>query len=143
MTLDPQALAEAVGQALFSRDPVAKSLGIRLLEISPGRARMEMRVRPDMVNGHGTCHGGMIFTLADACFAYACHSRNRNAVAQRADISFIATAPVDALLTAIAEERATTGRSGVYDISVTDEQGRTIGLFRGHSRQISGDVVPA
>ncbi|HVA37301.1 MAG TPA: hydroxyphenylacetyl-CoA thioesterase PaaI [Candidatus Dormibacteraeota bacterium] len=124
------------------RDRVAEWLGIVLEEIAPGRARMTMRVRPEMVNTHGVCHGGLIFTLADTAFGYACNSHNLNTVAAGASIEFIAPARLGDALTAVAQERALTGRTGVYDVEVTDGQGRRIALFRGKSHRISGTVVP-
>lgn len=139
---DRQQVAEAVGRAMYAADAATRGLGIELLDIGPGRARLRMAVRPDMLNGHGICHGGFMFTLADSAFAFACNSYNKAAVAQRADISFLAMVPHDAVLTAEAREMAGGGRSGVYDIELRDQHGKLVGLFRGHSRQIKGEVVP-
>jgi len=133
---------DAVAAEMRRRDRVAEWLGIVLEEIAPGRARMTMRVRPEMVNTHGVCHGGLIFTLADTAFGYACNSHNLNTVAAGASIEFIAPARLGDALTAVAQERALTGRTGVYDVEVTDGQGRRIALFRGKSHRISGTVVP-
>ncbi len=137
-----QGVAEAVGQAMISHDAAMRGLGMELLEIGPGRARLRMAVRPDMLNSLGICHGGFIFTLADSAFAFACNSYNKATVAQRADISFLAMVPADAVLVAEAREMASTGRSGVYDVEVRDQHGRLLGLFRGHSRQVKGAVTP-
>lgn len=140
--MDPQQIAEAVGRKMFAEDDASRLLGLELLDIAPGRARMRMTVRPDMLNGHKILHGGFMFTLADSTFAFACNSYNKTAVAQRADISFLSMVPADAVLIAEAREVASTGRSGVYDIEVKDQAGKLVGLFRGHSRQVKGEVVP-
>jgi acyl-CoA thioesterase len=137
-----QRVAEAVGRGFLARDQAARALGIALLEIAPGRARMAMTVSPDMVNGHATCHGGLIFALADTAFAYACNSYNENTVAQYCTISFLAPAREGDRLVAAAEETARSGRSGVYDVRVTDQKGAVVAVFRGNSRTLSGEVVP-
>jgi acyl-CoA thioesterase len=138
---DPQALAEAVGRALYALDRNAQSLGIRLEEIRPGYARMELRVRAEMSNSHDICHGGIIFTLADTAFAYACNSHNHNTVASGCSIDFVSPAHPGDTLTAVAEERALAGRTGVYDVEVRGGDGRLIALMRGKSYRIKGDVV--
>lgn len=137
-----QEIAEAVGARMMAQDQASALLGIRLDEIGPGHARASMLVRPDMVNGHDICHGGMIFTLADTAFACACNTANQVAVAQGAQISFLAAARAGDLLSAAAVKRSATGRTGVYDVTVTDQEGRTIALFRGNSYRIKGEVVP-
>ena len=134
-------IAEAVGVGMFERDRTAKKLGIGLVSIAPGEAVMTMTVADDMVNGHDICHGGLTFTLADTCFAYACNSRNRISLAQTASISFIRAARKGDMLTATGRAAHQGGRSGIYDISVTDQEGRLIALFRGNSRTIEGEVV--
>lgn len=139
---DEQLIAEAVGRGMYERDHAAQSLGIVLDQIAPGRARMSMTVRPDMVNGHAICHGGMIFTLADTTFAYACNSHNDVTVAQTAQITFIAAARSGDRLTAEGVEQSRTGRTGVYDVRVSDQTGRTVALFRGNSYRLKGEVVP-
>ncbi len=138
---DPQAQAEAVGRQLYARDPASQALGIALLEIRPGYARMRMTVRPDMVNGHDLCHGGLIFTLADSTFAFACNSHNHATVAQGASIEFLASGRLGDLLTAEGIERQATGRTGVYDIAVTNQDGRTIALFRGKSFRLGTHIL--
>ena len=137
-----QRLAEAVGRGMYARDVAAQALGIALLEIRPGYARVSMSVRPDMVNGHDICHGGLIFTLADTAFAYSCNAYNRTAVAQHCTITFLAPARRGDVLTAEAVEQARSGRNGVYDIKVTNQKGEVVALFRGNSRVIEGEVVP-
>jgi len=136
-----QRIADAVGHGMYARDHAARALGITLEQIAPGRARMRMTVRQDMVNGHDLCHGGMTFTLADTAFAYACNSYNRSAVAASCHIVFTAPARRGDVLTAVAEEKSLEGRSGVYDIAVTDQNGRGVALFRGHSRRLESKVV--
>ena len=136
-----EALAAAAGAAMYGRDHAAKALGIALAEIGPGRARTTMTVGPAMVNGHGTCHGGLIFTLADTAFAYACNSRNQASVAQHCSITFLKPARRDDRLTADAVEQTLDGRSGVYDVRVANQKGEAVALFRGHSRTIPGEVA--
>jgi acyl-CoA thioesterase len=136
-----QALAEAVGRTMYARDRTSQFLGIALDEIRPGYARMSLRVSADMVNGHGMCHGGFIFMLADAAFAYSCNSHNHNAVASGCTIDFLAPAHVGDVLTAVAQERTLAGRSGIYDIDVTNQDGKRIAVFRGKSHRIPGETV--
>ena len=138
---DPQALADAVGRAMYARDEASRTLGMTLDSIAPGRARMTMRVRPDMCNGHGTCHGGLIFTLADSTFAFACNSHNINAVALGCTIDFVAAARDGDILTAIAAARHQGARTGVYDIDVSNQDGVTVAIFRGKSYRVKGDVL--
>lgn len=127
---------------MAAADTATRELGVELLEAGPGRAKLRMAVQAKMLNAVGICHGGYIFLLADAAFAFACNSYNRVALAQRADISFIAKVAPDTVLTAEACEAAHTGRSGVYDVEVRDQDGNLVGLFRGHSREVKGNVVP-
>jgi acyl-CoA thioesterase len=138
---DKEAVARAAGRVMYERDTCSQALGIRLEEIGPGRAVMSMTIRKDMVNGHNIGHGGMIFTLADATFAYACNSHNVNAVAASCDITFPAPAKLGDRLTAVGEERHLRGRNGVYDVTVTNQDGELVGLFRGRCRRIQGNVA--
>lgn len=138
---DPSALAAATASAMWARDRTAQALGMRLVHIDAGRATLAMTVRSDMVNGHQLCHGGMIFTLADTAFAYACNSYNLNTVAAAAHIDFLAPARAGELLEAEAIERSATGRSGVYDVAVRTGDGRIVALFRGKSARIGGQVI--
>ena len=138
---DPQALADAVGRAMYARDEASRTLGMTLDSIAPGRARMTMRVRPDMCNGHGTCHGGLIFTLADSTFAFACNSHNINAVALGCTIDFVAAARDGDILIATAAARHQGARTGVYDIDVSNQDGVTVAIFRGKSYRVKGDVL--
>lgn len=141
MHSDPQALAELAGKTMYERDPASQRLGMTLDEIRPGYARMSMRVREDMLNGHGTCHGGYIFMLADSAFAFACNSHNFVTVGAGCTIDYLAPGREDDLLTAEATEQALTGKTGVYDIVVTNQDGRKLALFRGKSHRVSGHVV--
>lgn len=138
---DPQALAEAVAQAMWSRDRAAQALGIEIVAVGPGQATLSMKVRSDMVNGHAICHGGLIFSLADTAFAYACNAYNRNTVASGCSIDFVAPGKEGDTLQAEAVERSLAGRTGVYDITVRDSSGHTVALFRGKSYRIAGEVI--
>lgn len=138
---DPQALAQAVGAAMYAVDAATQGLGMNVAEMAPGYARLTMRVRPDMLNGHQTCHGGFIFSLADSAFAFSCNSRNVSTVASGCTIDFLAPVYEDDLLTAVAQERSLVGRTGVYDVTVTNQDGRTVALFRGRSYRIKRLIV--
>lgn len=137
----PQALAELAGKTMFERDPASQALGMTLDEIRPGYARMSMPVRGDMLNGHGTCHGGYIFMLADSAFAFACNSHNLNTVGAGCTIDYIAPGREGDVLVAEAVEQALTGKTGVYDVAVSNQEGRRIALLRGKSHRIGGHVV--
>ena len=133
-----QARAEDTARAMWQRDAVSKALGMRLDEIGPGRAVMQMRVRADMLNGHGTCHGGVVFSLADSCFGFACNSHGRLSVAAGCQIDYLAPTREGELLRAVGEERTRSGRTGVYDVTVSNEAGEIKALFRGKSHAIKG-----
>lgn len=136
-----QSLAEATAAAMWTRDRAAQALGMRIDAVRPGYARLAMAVRPDMLNGHHICHGGMIFSLADTAFAYACNSYNKNTVASACHIDFLAPGKEGEMLEAEAIEQSQSGRTGVYDVTVRSASGRTIALFRGKSYRISGEVI--
>ncbi|MGQ0664768.1 MAG: hydroxyphenylacetyl-CoA thioesterase PaaI [Pseudomonadota bacterium] len=136
-----QRLAEAVAERMWALDRASQALGMKILAVGPGTAKLQMTVRADMCNGHRTCHGGMIFTLADSAFAFACNSANKKTVAQSCTVTFIAAAREGDTLTAAAEERHRAARTGVYDVAVTDQAGRLVAVFRGHSYEIKGEVV--
>lgn len=142
---DPAAqdLAQRAGDYMYAHDAASRGLGMALAAIGPGTATMTMRVRPDMLNGHGTCQGGFIFALADSTFAFACNSRNQVTVAAGCTIEFMQPGRRDDLLTARATERALAGRRGVYDVTVTNAAGDTIAVFQGKSHSIRGTVLPA
>lgn len=138
---EAQALAEATRDAMFSRDRAAQAMGIHVVTIRPGYALLTMVVRSDMVNGHHICHGGMIFALADTAFAYACNSYNKATVASACHIDFLAPGKEGATLSAEAIEQSLAGRTGVYDVTVKDDAGKTVALFRGKSYRINGEVI--
>jgi acyl-CoA thioesterase len=137
-----QQRAERSIEALFAADRWSQRLGMRVSAARPGGARVVMRVRADMVNGHGMCHGGVIFALADSAFAFACNSHNEATVAAAAAIDFLTSAAVDDELTAEASELWRTRRNGIYEIVVTNQKGERIALFRGRSYRIDGQIVP-
>jgi acyl-CoA thioesterase len=136
--LTPQQIAERCTEVMWPDDHAAQGMGITIASTTPGGATVTMKVRQDMVNGHGICHGGYIFALADTNFAYACNSFNHRAVAAGVDINFIAVAHLGDTLTATGGARHQGGRSGVYDIEVTNQDGKTIAVFRGRSTRIKG-----
>jgi acyl-CoA thioesterase len=138
---NPQALAELAGKTMYERDPASQALGMTLDAIRPGFARMRMRVRDDMLNGHGTCHGGYIFMLADSAFAFACNSHNFNTVGAGCTIDYLAPGRAGDVLVAEAVEQALAGKTGVYDVVVTAQDGRKVALFRGKSHRVAGHVV--
>ncbi len=136
--MTPQDRAERAAKLMWDDDPASQGLGMSLDSIAPGRSVISMRVREDMANGHGICHGGFIFALADSAFAFACNSYNHRVVAQHNSITYLAPGKLGERLVATATETSRNGRSGIYDVTVTGEDGRAVALFRGHSRQISG-----
>ncbi|MGW8394572.1 hydroxyphenylacetyl-CoA thioesterase PaaI [Pseudoduganella sp. HUAS MS19] len=140
--MHPQALAEAAGAAMFARDAASQALGMKLVEIRPGYARMTMPVRSDMLNGHQSCHGGFIFALADSAFAFACNSHNHTTVGAGCSIDYLAPGRMDDMLTAEAVERTLVGKTGIYDVTVSNQEGKMIATFRGKSHRVAGEVVP-
>jgi len=126
---------------MYARDPASQSLGMTLDAIAPGYARMSMPVRADMLNGHASCHGGFIFTLADSAFAFACNSHNHVTVGAGCSIDYLSPGRESDVLTATASEQTLAGKTGIYDVTVTNQDGRTIALFRGKSHRISGEVL--
>lgn len=138
---DPDALAKAAAEVMWNDDRASKWLGMKIEDVRRGYARMSMRVTENMVNGHDLCHGGFIFTLADSTFAFACNSHNQRAVAAGCTIEFLAPALLGDVLTAEGVEQALAGRTGVYDMRVTNQKGEAIALFRGKSATIKGKLV--
>ena len=137
----PQVLAEAAAQAMNKLDYTAQHMGMRIESMQPGCCVLSMRVQDWMINGHGICHGGLIFTLADTAFAYACNSHNQRTVAQHCTITFLAPGKAEETLTATATETVSSGRSGIYDIEVQNEHGTPLAHFRGNSRTIAGSIL--
>jgi acyl-CoA thioesterase len=141
ISADAQSLAERVTAVMFARDSASQALGMRVTGVRPGWARVAMPVRADMVNGHGLCHGGLVFALGDSAFAFACNSYNDSAVGAAATIDFLAAAREGDELTAEASELWRTRRNGLYEIVVTNQRGERVALFRGRSYRIDGQVV--
>ena len=139
--MDADSLAKAGAEVMWRDDNASKWLGMKVEEVRPGYARLSMTVTPNMVNGHNLCHGGLIFTLADSTFAFACNSHNQRAVAAAASIDFLAPAFLGDVLTAEGIEQALKGRTGVYDMKVHNQKNELIALFRGKSASIKGLLV--
>ncbi|MBI1907759.1 MAG: hydroxyphenylacetyl-CoA thioesterase PaaI [Rhodocyclales bacterium] len=139
--LDPQRLAEKVLESMSARDHAARSLGVVFEHIGPGTARLSMRVREDMLNGFHMCHGGYITALADTAFAYSCNSHNEMTVASGISLDFMAPGRSGDVLSAVAKEVYTTARTGVYDITVTNQKGELIAVMRGKSYRLKGRPV--
>ena len=136
--MTPQERPEKSAAAMWVNDRASKWLGMRLHAVGPGTATMSFEVQDHHLNGHDICHGGYIFTLADSTFAFACNSYNQVTVAQENQITFLSPGRGGERLTAHAEETARAGRSGVYDVTVTGEDGRKVAVFRGLSRSVKG-----
>lgn len=136
--MSPQEIAERSAAAMWARDDASKWLGASIDRVGPGSATLSMTVERHHTNGHDICHGGFIFTLADSAFAFACNSYNQVVVAQHNVITYVAPGALGDRLTAEAREVARYGRSGIYDVRVTDQTGRLVAEFRGASRAIEG-----
>ena len=134
--MDAQAVAENVRDVMLADDAASRMLGLQVAEIAPGRAVLTMTVRPDMLNGFAICHGGLIATLADSAFAFACNSRNALTVASGFGIDILKSAKLNDVLTATAEETSLAGRTGLYDITVKNQNGDLIAMFRGRSYRL-------
>ncbi|UXS34662.1 hydroxyphenylacetyl-CoA thioesterase PaaI [Agrobacterium tumefaciens] len=141
-SLSPQAMAEACAKAMWDDDNATRHIGMELLAIAPGEATITMTIAETMTNGHGTCHGGYIFTLADSAFAFACNTYNQRTVAQHCSVTYIAPAFKGDRLTATAREVSRRGRAGIYDIRITNQEGEHVAEFRGHSRTVKGTHLP-
>lgn len=139
-TMTPKTRAEKSAEAMMAGDNASKWMGITLVETEEGAAVMTLEVVAHHCNGHGMCHGGVTFSLADSAFAFACNSRNQATVAQQNSITYIAPGKLGDVLTARAREVSLTGRSGVYDVTVKNQDGTTIAEFRGNSRAIKGSM---
>jgi acyl-CoA thioesterase len=139
--VSPQQLAEQVRDALWAGDHATQMLGMAITEVGPGRAVIRMAVRQDMLNGHVTCHGGLITTLADSAFAFACNSHNELTVASGFSVDLLAPGRLGDLLTATAVEVSKAGRTGVYDVEVRNQRGERIAVFRGRSYTLRGKPV--
>lgn len=142
-TLDADNLiAQACAYAMWRKDRASRELGMEIELVTLGEARVSMTVTDHMTNGHDTCHGGYIFTLADSAFAFACNGYNVRSVAQHCSITYVAPSRLGDRLVADAKETARFGRSGIYDVSVRRADGELIAEMRGHSRTVGGSIVP-
>ncbi len=138
--MTPAERARKAADVMWAGDSASQWLGMELVSVGEGCATLRLQVRPQHANGHGICHGGIIFSLADSAFAFACNSRNRVTVAQFNQITYIAPARVGDMLIATAEEVSVSGRNGIYDVGVATPEGADIARFRGHSRAIGGTL---
>lgn len=138
--MTPQERAERSAAAMWAKDAASKWLGLSIDAVGPGTATVSFMVEDHHLNGHRICHGGYVFTLADSAFAYACNTYNAVTVAQENAITYLSPGQPGERLTARAVETARTGRSGVYDVTVTGADGRTVAVFRGLSRTIRGQI---
>jgi acyl-CoA thioesterase len=136
--MNPQQTAEASRDAMWANDRVCRALGMQVAAVGPGTATLTMTVREDMLNGHDLCHGGLIATLADSAFAYACNAYNEVTVASGFDIHLMGGARLGDVLTASATELSKGGRTGVYDVVVTNQRDEQIAAFRGRSYTMKG-----
>jgi acyl-CoA thioesterase len=138
MTATPQEVAERVRAGMFAEDRAAQVLGMAVTAIGPGHATLTMAVREDMLNGHAICHGGLIATLADTAFAYGCNSYDELTVASGFAVDFIAPGRLGDVLTARCAEVSRAGRTGVYDVTVENQRGERVAVFRGRSYTAKG-----
>jgi acyl-CoA thioesterase len=138
---DALTIARNCAEAMWADDRASRALGMEILDIAPGRATLAMTIRETMTNGHGMCHGGYIFTLADSAFAFASNGYDQRAVAQHCSISFVRPAQLGERLTAECIERSRAGRGGIYDVSVKGGDGMLVAEFRGHARTIDGSLL--
>ncbi len=136
-----QALAEQCAHAMYARDRASQNAGMTIEAVAPGYAKLSMTLVADMINGHQTAHGGVIFSLADSAFAFACNSRNVASVAQHCSITYVTPGREGERLVAECRETNLTGRFGMYDVTVTGGDGRVVAIFRGHSAAVRGDVL--
>jgi acyl-CoA thioesterase len=128
--------AQEVVQSLYLADRASQAMGIQIMDVAPGRVRIEMTVRADMVNGYGMCHGGMVFAFADSAFAFACNSYGDPMVAAGAAIEFLAPTPLGGRVTATATEISRSARHGIYDVAVSDAAGAVLAQFRGRCARL-------
>ena len=139
--MTPQAIAEAVRDTMLAKDHASRSLGIECSAVGPGTATVQMTVREAMLNGFGSCHGGIITTVADTAFGLACNSHNVWTVASGFDVDIVAPGYAGDVLTASAAEVSRAGRTGVYDITVRNQDDKLVAVFRGRSYSVKGKPV--
>lgn len=137
-----QKFAQAALDIMYPNDQMAQAMGIEIIDIAQGYAKGTMTVRKDMLNGYAMTHGGATFALADTLFAYACNTYNKRTVASGCDITYSGPSFEGDVLTAEAKETIRMGRSGIYDITITKQDGSVVALFRGRSRTIAGELIP-
>ena len=138
--LTPQQLANACAEAMFARDQASQQLGMKIVSVAPGRAELSMTVDQRMIQGHGACHGGYLFTLADSAFAFSCNTYDKATVASGCSIEYVMPAKQGDVLIASAEERSRGNRTGIYDITITTQDKQVVAYFRGKSYQVRGSV---
>jgi acyl-CoA thioesterase len=139
--LSKQELAERVRDRMHENDYATRALSIAIVEVGPGTSRARMTVRRDMLNGFAICHGGLITTLADTAFAYACNAHNEVTVASGLSVDFLAPANEGDVLDAECHEQSARGRTGIYDVAVSNQRGERVALFRGRSYRLRGKAV--
>lgn len=140
--MSPQEIAEACAKAMWETDHASQHLNMKIEHIAPGEATLSMEITKVMANGHGNCHGGYIFTLADSAFAFACNTYNQVTVAQQCNVTYLNPGRIGDRLIAEAREVYRRGRSGVYDIRIKNQAGDHVAEFRGHSRTVKGTYLP-
>jgi acyl-CoA thioesterase len=140
--MTPEEIADACAKAMWAEDHASRGLGMAIVSVGPGRATLAMTVTKAMTNGHGTCHGGYIFALADSAFAFACNSHGPRSVASQCSVAYLAPGHEGMRLVAEGVERQRGPRSGITDVTVRDEVGTVIAEFRGHSRVVPGSLLP-
>jgi len=141
MSSDALTLAKRCAEAMWADDRASRALGMQIADVGPGRATLTMTITETMTNGHGMCHGGFIFTLADSAFAFACNAYDQRTVAQHCAVTFLRPVRLGERLTAECIERTRVGRNGIYDVSVKSADGTVVAEFRGHSRTIEGTLL--
>jgi acyl-CoA thioesterase len=142
MTRDAAEVARLSSEAMWAEDKASRALGMKIERVAPGLAVLSMTVTDSMINGHGFCHGGYIFMLADSALAFASSTHNQRTVAQHCQISYVTPGRLGMRLVAEARERHRGERSGIYDVTVKADAGEVIAEFRGHSRSIPGALTP-
>lgn len=140
--LEAEKLAILCSETMHADDHAAQMLGMKIMVSTPRYAEVEMAIRPDMLNGHGFCHGGIIFTLADTAFAHACNNQNKLTVGSGCTIDYLLPVRREDVLTAVAVERSRSGRTGLYDVDVKNQDNQVVAVFRGRSHQVKGSLLP-
>lgn len=138
--MTPKERAKKSAEVMWSRDKASVWFGFQIDDVDQGYAVLSLKVQERHTNGHGKCHGGVTFALADSAFAFACNSRNQSTVAQHNTITYTAPAKLDDKITATAREISLIGRNGIYDVEVINQDGLLIATFRGCSLTINGPI---